>query len=131
MHRLNATMPKAAEAHLHGDTLTAEVDNDVPAGFAPVRYRVGGFNAAYNNLNRGNGGHPMVQTELDIVFASGNHRGSTPDGVTPQALLTVVEDHLKHMQQTPNAAVAYSRATGLIREAIRELVDHEHELLGD
>ncbi len=125
MHRLNATMPKAADAHLHGDSVVVDVDNEVPSGFAPVRYRVGGFNSAYNSLTKGHGGHRMVQTELDIVFASGNHRGDTPDGVTPQALLTVVEDHLKHMQKTPNAAGAYTRATKLIHKAIAELVSHE------
>lgn len=113
------TPRRASNNEVISDTVT--VDSDVPKGLAPVRYHFSGHNTAYNEVARGNDGYPQVQTEVDLIFASGLHEGSTPDGVSCEAVLAAVDHHLSHLLKTPNGSQRHAQASALVRKAIQTL----------
>ena len=83
----------------------AAVDRPNP-GFANYRYDITGFNTVYNSAAAAAGGLPAHFTRLPIIFHSGAQPVDMPlNGVTPEALLMVIEDHLLGLQNSPEACM--------------------------
>lgn len=90
------------------------VDQPVP-GLPTTRYDVTGFNTVYNPAARQQGQF----TRLPIIFATGDAPVDAPqNGVTNEALLAVVADHLRSQQETPEACLEYQMAMDYINAAL-------------
>lgn len=81
------------------------LDAPVP-GVANHRYAIQGFNTAYNPCAVGNGSTPAMFTSLPIIFQNGfSQHGNIPNGVTEEALLSVISHHLRSKQHSAEATM--------------------------
>lgn len=89
---------------------------DAPApGHATPRYDITGFNTIYNPASR----QQAQFTRLPIIFSSGQRSIDEPqDGVTEEALLLVIADHLRSRQETPDACLEFKMAQEYVEAAI-------------
>lgn len=92
------------------------------------RYLIGGFNTASNPGNRG--GFPALHHSLSIFFHEGPMFSDQQlNGVTPEALIMVVADHLQTKMNTPDACREYEEAIGQLYGAVGSLsrrIDMRH-----
>ncbi len=98
------------------------VDNP-PPGFANVRYDITGFNTVYNSTAACLGGMPARFTRLPIIFHTGPISYDMPmNGVTPEALLAVISDHLNGLQNSPEACMENQMAKDYVDAALSMLL---------
>lgn len=93
---------------------------DQPAAGVPTaRYDVTGFNTVYNPAAR----QQAQFTRLPIVFATGEAPIDAPaNGVTNEALLAVVADHLRSQQNSPEACLEFQMAMEYVNAALGMLL---------
>ncbi len=115
MRRLNSHLSSGGFNQLQ----IAAVDHPAP-GHANGRYVISGFNTAYNpSAADPHSGFPAQFTSLPIIFQDEYARpDAPPNGVTEEALLAVVADHLHGKQLGPNNCMENQMALDYILAAI-------------
>ena len=101
-------------------TLQILATDNPPPGEPNRRYDILGFNTAYNPAaSDPTAGVPVQFTRLPVVFQNGPKFTDCPqNGVTVQALLAVIEDHLRGEQCGPEACLENHIALQHIQAAL-------------
>lgn len=99
-------------------TLAVEaIDPGIP-GEPTYRYDITGFNTAYNHSGVDASGHRSMFTRLPIIFQKGPLFGDTQqNGVSVNALIAVLVDHLTSIQNTEDACFDYQMAVNYLQSA--------------
>ncbi len=107
------------------------MDEPLP-GFAHMRYDVLGFNTVYNPAADVQG-TPAHFTRLPIIFQSDPDRPAhlPQDGVSTEALLAVLVDHLQSQLATPQACHEYAAAAQNVQQALVALAHRRQRVSGD
>lgn len=94
------------QLNMGSDNTLQVVATDKPAlGQPNCRYDIMGFNTVYNTAADDPSGYPAHFTRLPVIFQNGPLREDVPqNGVTPNALLAVIVDHLQGKQMGPEAS---------------------------
>lgn len=107
-------------SHKTGGFTTVNIDalDRTAPGVPTYRYDLSGFNTAFNNqATDGSGRAPMV-TRLPIVFHNGPLLMDRPqNGVTAEALLAVLTDHLQGLQNSLESCIEYQTALSYLNSA--------------
>lgn len=94
------------------------LDTPVP-GVANHRYAIQGFNTAYNPYAVGETGVPAMFTSLPIIFHNPTQSNAPiPNGVTEEALLSVISHHLNSKQRSSEASLDNQLALDYILAAM-------------
>lgn len=108
--------------HLENGFTTLQIlaTDNPPPGEPNRRYDILGFNTAYNPAaSDPTAGVPAQFTRLPVVFQRGPLFTDCPqNGVTVQALLAVIEDHLRGEQSGPDACMENHLALQHIQAAL-------------
>lgn len=106
------------------------MDSPLP-GYASTRYDVTGFNTVYNQA-ADSGGAPAHFSRLPVIFSSDPDRpGYLPqDGISTEALLAILADHLQSQQHTPNACFEYGAALDNVQNALHALTHRRARVAG-
>ncbi len=102
-----------------GSSALRIVAEDTPfRGQAAHRYDIEGFDTTNNRAVRGGGFVPRFRN-LAVIFASedGAANDVVPDGVTIDALLAIVADHLQGLQSGPTGSQGKQLALEYIESA--------------
>lgn len=123
-------MMRQLDTHLSSGGFNAlhvsAVDHPHP-GYANHRYDITGINTIYNPAAASNGGIPAHFTRLPIIFHSGPQMVDQPlNGVTPEALLLILADHLHGLQNSPDACVENQMAMEFILNA-KGMLEQKHQ----
>lgn len=106
------------------------MDSPLP-GYASTRYDITGFNTVYNQA-ADTGGAPAHFSRLPVIFSSDPDRpGYLPqDGISTEALLAILADHLQSQQHTPHACQEYGVAQNAVQEALHALTHRRARVSG-
>lgn len=108
----------------HGnDALRVSADYPSRRGQASHRYVVSGFDTTDNGAARSGGFIPRFQDVSIILQSEGAANDLRPDGVSCDALLAIVDDHLHGLQSGPDAS--------LNKQLAAEYIDHARQLLAE
>ncbi len=110
----------------HGSSALRITADEAPfRGMPAHRYDVEGFDTANNRAVRSGGFVPRFR-QLSIIFATEESAANDigPDGVTMEALLAILGDHLQGLQSGPTASQGKQLALEYI-EAARDILAQE------
>lgn len=109
----------------HGSSaLRITADEPQFRGAAPHRYVVEGFDTSLNRAVRSAGFVPRFR-EMPIIFATeGAPNDGIPDGVTLDALLAVVADHLYALVNGPSGSMQKQLGLEFVQNA-REILSQD------
>ncbi len=68
-----------------------------------LRYDISGFNTVYNGSANAKGGYPAQFTSLQLFYHDDYNGGLVPNGVTENAVIATLIDHLQGKQSGPRA----------------------------
>lgn len=111
-------MRQISSQNAHGSSALRITADEVPfRGFSAHRYVVEGFDTSANRAVRADGFVPRFR-ELSIIFATDEAANDVlPDGVTIDALLAIVADHLSAKVNGPNGTMGKSLALEYVESA--------------
>lgn len=96
-------------------------------GMASHRYVVEGFDTAQNRAVRSGGFVPRFR-ELSIIFQTEDeHNHFSPDGISMDALLAILADHLSGQLSGPNGTMGKQLALEYI-ESARDVLAQENQV---
>lgn len=108
----------------HGnDALRVSADYPTRRGPASHRYVISGFDTSDNGAARSGGFIPRFQDVSIILQSEGAANDLRPDGVSTDALLAIVEDHLSGLQSGPDQS--------LNKQLAIEYIGHARQLLAE
>jgi hypothetical protein len=108
----------------HGnDALRVSADYPSRRGMPSHRYVISGFDTSDNGAARSGGFIPRFQDVSIILQSEGAANDLRPDGVSSDALLAIVEDHLSGLQGGPDAS--------LNKQLAIEYISHARQLLAE
>lgn len=99
----------------NGLRITAEESNS--RGGATHRYHIAGFDTSQNRAARDGGFVPRFRDMTIILSTDQNGDNVQPNGVTPDALLAVLEDHFQSRVAGPSGTLNQQLAADLIKGA--------------
>lgn len=99
----------------NGLRITAEESNS--RGGATHRYHIAGFDTSQNRAARDGGFVPRFRDMTIILNSDQSGEKAQPDGVTPDALLAILEDHLQTRLAGASGSLNQQLAADLIKGA--------------
>lgn len=107
--------------------LRVMADEPERRGVPTHRYHIQGFDTSRNRAVRDGGFVPRFR-DLSIIFSSTDSASDdAPDGVTTDAMLAVIEDHIRSRLQGPEGSLNQQMAVDLVRNA-RELLEQDEQV---
>ena len=104
------------------NTLQVVATDMPPMGMPNCRYDIMGFSTVYNPAADDSSGYPAHFTRLPVIFQNGPLQEDVPqNGVTPQALLAVIADHLHGKQMGMEASPENQAAMMYVVAAMEQL----------
>jgi hypothetical protein len=124
------TITEHLQAEGESPTTVVAMDNPAP-GHANNRYDALGFNTVYNPAADVNGVSARF-TRLPIIFQSNPDLPAymPQDGISTEALLAILADHLASQLQTPQACHEYAAAGQAVSHAIEVLAARRARVSG-
>lgn len=106
------------------------IADESPRRGAPThRYRIEGFDTSQNRAVRDGGFVPRFR-DLSIIFSTPEMSSNDiPDGVTTDAILAIVEDHIRSKLGGPDGSLNQQMAVDLVHNARELLEQDEHTQL--
>lgn len=93
-----------------------------------LRYDFAGFNTVYNGSANARGGYPAQLTQLTLFFHDDYGGSAAPNGITENAALTAVIDHLQGKQSGPRACPENASAIEYLAAAMQLLTQRDLRL---
>lgn len=100
---------------------------DSPGNGDPnLRYEFAGFNTVYNGAAGTSGGYPAQFTQTQLFFHDDYRGGQMANGVTENAVLAALIDHLQGKQTGPRACQENTMALEYLKAAVMLLAKRDY-----